>query len=40
MYPMRIKSINYYNTPKIFEAVFGIIKVFMKEKLRSRVCIS
>jgi hypothetical protein len=37
MYPVRIKGINYYNTPKIFEAVFSIMKVFLKDKIKNRV---
>ena len=37
MYAVRIKSINYYNTPKIFEAAFNIVKVFLKEKIKNRV---
>ena len=37
MYPVRIKEIHYYNYPKIFDAVFSIFQVFMKDKLKKRV---
>ncbi|GAB6024744.1 hypothetical protein CHUAL_009874 [Chamberlinius hualienensis] len=35
--PIRIKGLNYINTPSFFETAFSMIKVFMKEKLQRRV---
>lgn len=35
--PARIKSINYYNYPKIFDAAFSVVKMFLKEKIKKRV---
>jgi hypothetical protein len=39
MYPVRAKGVNYYNTPKIFDAAFAVIKVFFKDKIKKRVSI-
>ncbi|KAL3860412.1 hypothetical protein ACJMK2_010536 [Sinanodonta woodiana] len=36
-YPARIKQINYYNTGVVFEAVFGMIRQFISEKISSRI---
>lgn len=36
---MRMKSINYVNTPIIFDAMFAMVKTFMKAKMLQRVCI-
>jgi hypothetical protein len=36
-YPIRIKEIHYYNYPKIFDAVFPIVKMVMSDKIRKRV---
>ncbi|XP_064640508.1 alpha-tocopherol transfer protein-like [Lineus longissimus] len=36
-YPIRNKGINYYNTPTLFNAIFDIFKMFMKQKLRDRI---
>ncbi|KAL5022440.1 hypothetical protein ScPMuIL_001595 [Solemya velum] len=33
----RMKGIHYYNTGPIFESVFEVVKVFMSDKLRSRI---
>lgn len=37
MFPARFKGVNYYNYPKIFDAAFSVIKVFLKEKIKKRV---
>ena len=34
--PLRIKSLNITNEPKIFDAVFALLQPFMKEKLKKR----
>ncbi|KAK3608709.1 hypothetical protein CHS0354_018186 [Potamilus streckersoni] len=36
-YPARIKQINYYNTGAVFEAVFGLIRPFLSEKISNRI---
>ncbi|KAL3860409.1 hypothetical protein ACJMK2_010533 [Sinanodonta woodiana] len=36
-YPVRVKQINYYNTGVVFEAVFGMIRQFISEKISSRI---
>jgi hypothetical protein len=38
MYPFRLKALNYYNYPKIFDAFFPTFKVFLREKIKNRVC--
>ncbi|XP_077989663.1 alpha-tocopherol transfer protein-like [Glandiceps talaboti] len=35
--PVRIKGIHYINEPRIFDAVFAIIRPFLKEKLKNRI---
>ena len=37
VYPIRNKAVNYYKTPSVFNAVFEIFKLFMTDKLKSRV---
>ena len=36
-FPSRLKAIHYYNYPGIIEPIFGIVKIFLKKKLRDRV---
>ena len=36
-YPARLKSLNYYNTGAVFEAVMEIFKPLLSKKLRERV---
>ena len=35
--PMRVKSVNFVNEPKLFDMLFAIIRPFMKEKLKKRL---
>lgn len=35
--PKRLKGVNMYNEPPFFDAVFAILKSFMKEKMKSRI---
>lgn len=35
--PKRVKGINMYNEPPFFDAVFSILKTFMKDKMKSRI---
>ncbi|KAL5021459.1 hypothetical protein ScPMuIL_000614 [Solemya velum] len=36
-YPARFKGFHIYNVGPVFEALWGVLKVFMKEKLRKRI---
>ncbi|XP_063223464.1 alpha-tocopherol transfer protein-like isoform X2 [Bacillus rossius redtenbacheri] len=36
-YPIRLKGMNFFNTPPQFEVVFNLFKTFMKDKLRKRL---
>ncbi|KAK9730723.1 CRAL/TRIO domain [Popillia japonica] len=38
-YPTRPKEIHFYRIPSFFEAVFGMVKPFMKEKMLKRVIV-
>ena len=35
--PMRVKSINIVNEPKLFDVVFAIMRPFLKEKMKNRL---
>ena len=38
-FPMRFKGIHYLNEPIIFDAIFAIVRPFMKEKILQRVSV-